>query len=42
VSRLFHSQLGGNALGGGNTTMTKSFLKSLVLPAGGEDEGQEE
>lgn len=32
VARRFHDDLGANAVGGGDTVMTKAFLKALRLP----------
>jgi hypothetical protein len=32
ITRRFRAELGGNAMGGGNTTMTKAFLRNLPLP----------
>ena len=32
VARRFHDDLGANAVGGGDTVMTKAFLKALALP----------
>lgn len=32
VSECFREQLGGNAMGGGNITMSREFLQNLVLP----------
>jgi hypothetical protein len=34
VSDRFTAELGGNAMGGGNTTMKREFLEALPLPAG--------
>ena len=35
ASARFRRELGGNALGGGNTTMKKSFLAEFPLPDSG-------
>jgi hypothetical protein len=40
IHERFRHDLGANAVGGGDTVMTKAFLKSLPLPAEWDDEIQ--
>jgi hypothetical protein len=40
VDERFRHDLGANAVGGGDTVMTKAFLKSLPMPAGWDERSQ--